>query len=87
MVLVSRRQAEVLNELEEWREDVRERGIGSRVVLLVASAGWGRSVVLARFRAAVDEADGPVTVVAQNPVLVTGTAQIPGMAGAARVRE
>ena len=64
MVLVSRRQAEVLEELEEWREDVRERGIGSRVVLLVAPAGWGRSAVLARFRAAVEEADGPVTVVA-----------------------
>jgi len=31
----------VLDEFEEWREDVRERGIGSRVVLLVASAGWG----------------------------------------------
>ena len=65
MVLVSRRQAEVLAELEEWREDVHERGIGSRVVLLVAPAGWGRSTVLARFRAAVEAADGPVTVVAR----------------------
>ncbi len=64
MVLVSRRQAELLAELEEWREDVRERGIGSRVVLVVAPAGWGRSAVLARFRAAVEAADGPVTVVA-----------------------
>ena len=64
MVLVSRRQSELLAELEEWREDVRERGIGSRVVLLVAPAGWGRSAVLARFRAAVEAADGPVTVIA-----------------------
>lgn len=41
MVLMSRRQAEVLEELEEWREDVRERGIGSRVVLLAVPKGWG----------------------------------------------
>jgi hypothetical protein len=64
VVLVTRRQAEVLDELAEWREDVRERGIGSRVVLLVAPAGWGRSAVLARFRAEIEAADGPVTVVA-----------------------
>jgi hypothetical protein len=38
-----------VNELEECREDVRERGIGSRVVLLVASAGRGRSAILAGF--------------------------------------
>jgi len=30
-----------VNELEECREDVRERGIGSRVALLVAAAGAG----------------------------------------------
>ena len=64
MVLMSRRQAEVLEELEEWREDVRERGIGSRVVLLAVPKGWGRSAVLARFRDLDGEADGPVTVVA-----------------------
>jgi hypothetical protein len=29
MGLMSRRQAEVLEELEEWRQDVREGGIGS----------------------------------------------------------
>jgi len=62
---LTRRQAEVLEELEEWREDVRERGIGSRVVLLVAPAGWGRSAVLDQFRAAVEAAGGPVTVVAR----------------------
>ena len=64
MVLMSRRQAEVLEEFEEWREDVRERGIGSRVVLLAVPAGWGRSAVLARFRDLAGDADGPVTVVA-----------------------
>ena len=64
MVLMSRRQAEVLEELEEWREDVRERGIGSRVVLLAVPKGWGRSAVLARFRDLAGDADGPVTVVA-----------------------
>jgi tetratricopeptide (TPR) repeat protein len=60
---MSRRQAEVLEELEEWREDVRERGIGSRVVLLAVPAGWGRSEVLARFLDVAGDADGPVTVV------------------------
>ena len=64
MVLMARRQAEVLEELEEWREDVRERGIGSRVVLLAVPKGWGRSAVLARFRDLAGDADGPVTVVA-----------------------
>ena len=64
MVLRSRRQAEVLEELEEWREDVRERGIGSRVVLLAVPKGWGRSEVLTRFRDLAGDADGPVTVVA-----------------------
>ena len=64
MVLMARRQAEVLEELEKWREDVRERGIGSRVVLLAVPTEWGRSAVLAQFRDSVDEADGPVTVVA-----------------------
>lgn len=61
---LARRQVEVLDELGEWREYVREAGIGSRVVLLAVPAGWGRSVVLARFRDAVGDADGPVTVVA-----------------------
>ena len=60
---LTRRQAEVLEELGEWREDVREAGIGSRVVLLAVPAGWGRSAVLAQFRRIVDDADGPVTVV------------------------
>jgi tetratricopeptide (TPR) repeat protein len=64
MVLMSRCQAEVLEELQEWREDVCERGIGSRVVLLAVPAGWGRSAVLARFREVAGDADGPVTVVA-----------------------
>src|SRR5262245_16092380 len=58
------RQAGVLDELGEWREDVRERGIGSRVVLLAVPAGWGRSTVLAPVRDAVERADGPVAVVA-----------------------
>ena len=61
---MSRRQAEVLEELQEWREDVRERGIGSRVVLLAVPEGWGRSAVLARFRDLAVGVDGPVTVVA-----------------------
>ena len=50
MVLMSQYQAEALEELQEWREDVRERGIGSRVVLLAVPGGWGRSEVLTRRR-------------------------------------
>jgi Tetratricopeptide repeat len=59
MVLMSRRQAEVLEELQEWLEDVAEGGIGSRVILLAVPTGWGRSAVLARFQASVDDLDGP----------------------------
>ena len=61
---MSRRQAAVLEELEEWREDVCGRGIGSRVVLVVAPAGWGRSAVLARFLDCAGGADGRVALVA-----------------------
>ena len=64
MGVMSRRQAAVLEELEEWREDVCGRGIGSRVVLVVAPAGWGRSTVLARFLDVAGGADGPVALVA-----------------------
>lgn len=63
-MVLTLRQAELLEELGEWLEDVREAGIGSRVVLLAAPTGWGRSAVLARFRDIADDADGPVTVVA-----------------------
>jgi tetratricopeptide (TPR) repeat protein len=61
---LTQRQADVLAELEEWREDVREAGIGSRVVLLAVPAGWGRSTVLAEFRDGVEDTNGPVTVAA-----------------------
>jgi AAA ATPase domain len=60
-----RRQAEVLEELGEWREDVRDRGIGSRVVLLAVPRGWGRSAVLARFAREAGDTEGPVTVLAE----------------------
>jgi Tetratricopeptide repeat len=63
MVLMSRRHAEVLEELGEWREDVRERGIGSRVVLLAVPRGWGRSAVLTRFAEQAGAVEGPVTLV------------------------
>jgi tetratricopeptide (TPR) repeat protein len=61
---MSQRQAAVLEELEEWREDLCGRSIGSRVVLVVAPAGWGRSAVLARFLDCAGGADGPVALVA-----------------------
>lgn len=62
MVLLSRQQVEVLDELREWREDVTGGGIGSRVVLLAVPPGWGRSSVLARFREEAAAGDGPVTL-------------------------
>ena len=65
MGVMSRRQATVLEELEEWREDVCGHGIGSRVVLVAAPAGWGRSAVLARFLDGAGSADGLVALVAR----------------------
>jgi hypothetical protein len=59
------RQLAVGEELAEWLEDVREGGIGSRVVLVAVPAGWGRSAVLQQFAAAVGADDSPVTLVAR----------------------
>ena len=66
MGVMSRRQATVLEELEEWREDVCGHGIGSRVVLVAAPAGWGRSAVLARFLDGAGSADGLVARIDGN---------------------
>ena len=51
-------------ELAETLEDVAERGIGSRVVLVAVPAGWGRSTVLRQFSAVASADDRPVTLVA-----------------------
>ena len=39
-------------ELVEWWEDLWQRGIGSRVVLVAVPPGWGRSAALDHLAAA-----------------------------------
>jgi hypothetical protein len=51
----------VLEELTEWWEDLRDRGTGSRVVLVPVPHRWGRSRVLEDFRRVVEDLDGPMT--------------------------
>ncbi len=40
----------MLEELTEWWKDVRDGGIGSRVVLREVPPGWGAQAVLDAFR-------------------------------------
>ncbi len=58
----SGRHEAVAGELAEWWEDLCG-GIGSRVVLLAVPPAWGRSAVLDKFRAVVEDLDAPVTLV------------------------
>ena len=53
----------MLTELIEWWQDLCELRIGSRAVLMALPPEWGRSSVLRRFRRAVKDPDGPVTLV------------------------
>ena len=62
MTLQSSEYQAVLEELTEWWEDVRDKRIGSRVVLVQVPPGWGTSVVLDEFRKLVDDPAGPVTI-------------------------
>jgi hypothetical protein len=62
MSLRSSRHRAVLEELTEWWEDVRDSGIGSRVVLAPVPPGWGASAVLDGFRELVEDPAGPVTI-------------------------
>src|SRR6266700_1234049 len=57
----SGRHEAVAGELAEWWEDLCG-GIGSRVVLLAVPPAWGRSAVLDKFRAVVEDLDAPVTL-------------------------
>jgi tetratricopeptide (TPR) repeat protein len=70
----SRHQA-VLEELIEWREDIGEGVIDSRVVLLKVPPGWGATTVLGEFAASAADPDGSVTIsVGLNEVLLAGQA-------------
>lgn len=46
----------------EWWEDVRDGGVGSRVVLVPVPGPWGASAVLDEFPGLVEDPDGPVTI-------------------------
>ena len=61
MAIQSSRHRAVLEELTEWWEDLRDRGTGSRVVLVPVPRRWGRSRVLEDFRGVVEDLDGPLT--------------------------
>ena len=56
------RHRAVAEELTEWWEDVRDGGIGSRVVLVQVPPGWGTSVVLEDFAERMEDPAGPVTI-------------------------
>ena len=60
MAIHSSRHRAVLEELTEWWEDLRDRGTGSRVVLVLVPRRWGRSRVLEQFREVVEDLDGPL---------------------------
>src|SRR5579864_1601865 len=60
MAIQSSRHRAVLEELTEWWEDLRDRGTGSRVVLVAVPRRWGRSSVLEEFRGVVEVLDGPL---------------------------
>ena len=52
----------VLEELAEWWEDISEKRIGSRVVLVEVPPGWGATTVLREFGATVADPDAPVAI-------------------------
>ncbi len=75
MVGQSSRQQAVLEELIEWREDIGEGVINSRVILLEVPSGWGVTTVLREFAATVADPDGPVVIsVGLDEVLLAGQA-------------
>ena len=59
------RHAEAAGELVEWWEDLWQRGMTSRVVLVAVPSGWGRTTVLNRLAEAVGADDAPVTLIAR----------------------
>ena len=71
----SSRHQVVLEELAEWWEDISEKGICSRVVLVEVPPGWGATTVLQEFKAMVIDADLPVAIsVSLNEKLLAGRA-------------
>jgi tetratricopeptide (TPR) repeat protein len=62
MLQFSQRQADVLDELCGWWEDVCDRKIASQAVFLAVPAGWGRTTVLSGFAAVIADPDAYPTI-------------------------
>jgi hypothetical protein len=56
---------ELAGELVEWWEDLWQRGMTSRVVLVAVPPGWGRTTVLDQLAESVGADDAPVTLIAR----------------------
>jgi hypothetical protein len=61
----SGRHTELAGVLVEWWEDLWQRGMTSRVVLVAVPPGWGRTDVLDRLAEAAGADDAPVTLIAR----------------------
>ena len=61
----SGRHDELASELIEWWEDLWQRDMTSRVVLVAVPPGWGRTTALDQLAAAATADDAPVTLVAR----------------------
>jgi tetratricopeptide (TPR) repeat protein len=57
------RHDELAGELIEWWEDLWQRGMTSRVVLVAVPPGWGRTAVLDRLAERAGGDDAPVTLI------------------------
>src|SRR5579859_3538305 len=62
MSVRSSRHQQLLEELAEWWEDIRDAGIGSRVVLVEVPRAWGATTVLREFHGMAGDPDAPITI-------------------------
>ena len=67
---------DLLDELIEWWEDLCDKRIDSRVLLLPAPPGWGCSTILDDFKNSTDDPDSPVTLM----IRIDGKRMMPGRA-------
>ncbi len=87
MVEVATRQARLVGELAEWWEDLWQTPTGSRVVLVVAPRGWGRSTALDRFVTGISARDdAPVTFTIQIEGQALQAIEAPGSRAQALAR-
>jgi hypothetical protein len=61
--MLGERQEAAAAELAKWWEGTRQRGAGSRAVLLAVPPGWGRTSVLDQLATVISRADGPAALV------------------------